>query len=137
MINMAQGAGVASDPTIRQDLVRLYTMSQLGRMNQLRVKAARARGEEIAGMGNISKLSMSDMVRLQRDLGLPGAPGVISSTSADDMSIHAVLPVSSTNSMRIASPFVGRSAGQSLPSAKGVSRWCLWCYRGVTRTAVR
>jgi len=45
-------------------------MSQLGRMNQLRVKAARAKGEEIAGMGNISKLSMSDMVRLQRDLGL-------------------------------------------------------------------
>ncbi len=73
MISLAQGAGVANDPTIRQDLVRLYTMSQLGRMNQLRVKAARAKGEEIAGMGNISKLSMSDMVRLQReqrDLGL-------------------------------------------------------------------
>ena len=45
-------------------------MSQLGRMSQLRVKAARAKGEEIAGMGNIAKLSMSDMVRLQRDLGL-------------------------------------------------------------------
>jgi len=70
MINLAQGAGVANDPTIRQDLVRLYTMSQLGRINNLRVKAAKARGEEIAGMGNIAKLSMSDMVRLQRDLGL-------------------------------------------------------------------
>ena len=70
MISLAQGAGVANDPTIRQDLVRLYTMSQLGRMSQLRVKAARAKGEEIAGMGNIAKLSMSDMVRLQRDLGL-------------------------------------------------------------------
>ena len=70
MISLAQGAGKAADPTIRQDLVRLYTLSQLGRMNQLRVKAARAKGVEIAGMGNIGKLSMSDMVRLQRDLGL-------------------------------------------------------------------
>jgi hypothetical protein len=70
MISLAQGAGVANDPTIRQDLVRLYTMSQLGRINNLRVKAAKAKGEEIAGMGNIAKLSMSDMVRLQRDLGL-------------------------------------------------------------------
>jgi len=70
MINLAQGAGVNTDATIRQDLVRLYTMSQLGRMNQLRVKAAKAKGVEIAGMGNIAKLSMSDMVRLQRDLGL-------------------------------------------------------------------
>jgi alkylation response protein AidB-like acyl-CoA dehydrogenase len=79
MINLAQGAGLANDPTIRQDLVRLYTLSQLGRMNQLRVKAARARGEEIAGMGNIAKLSMSDTVRLQRDLGLRivGAQGML------------------------------------------------------------
>jgi alkylation response protein AidB-like acyl-CoA dehydrogenase len=70
MISLAQGAGVNTDPMIRQDLVRLHTLSQLGRMNNLRVKAARDRGVEIAGMGNIAKLSMSDMVRLQRDLGL-------------------------------------------------------------------
>jgi alkylation response protein AidB-like acyl-CoA dehydrogenase len=70
MISLAQGAGKANDPTIRQDLVRLYTLSQLGRINNLRVKAAKARGVEIGGMGNIAKLSMSDMVRLQRDLGL-------------------------------------------------------------------
>ncbi len=70
MISLAQGAGVAKDPTIRQDLVRLYTFSQIGRMNNLRVKAAKEKGQEIAGMGNIAKLSMSEMVRLQRDLGL-------------------------------------------------------------------
>jgi alkylation response protein AidB-like acyl-CoA dehydrogenase len=70
MISLAQGAGVAKEPTIRQDLVRLYTFSQIGRMNNLRVKAAKEKGQEIAGMGNIAKLSMSEMVRLQRDLGL-------------------------------------------------------------------
>ena len=81
MIQLAQGAGLNTDETIRQDLVRLYTFSQLGRMNNLRVKAAKAKGEDIAGMGNIAKLSMSDMVRLQRDLGLriAGASGMLHS----------------------------------------------------------
>lgn len=85
MIGLAQGAGVATDPTIRQDLVRLYTMSQLGRINNLRVKAAKAKGQEIAGMGNIAKLSMSDMVRLQRDLGLRivGPQGMLHAYDSD------------------------------------------------------
>jgi alkylation response protein AidB-like acyl-CoA dehydrogenase len=89
MIDLARGAGVANDPTIRQDLVRLYTMSQLGRINNLRVKAAKARGEEIAGMGNISKLSMSDMVRLQRDLGLRivGAQGMLHAYESNERKV--------------------------------------------------
>jgi len=89
MISLAQGAGVANDPTIRQDLVRLYTFSQLGRMNQLRVKAAKAKGEEIAGMGNIAKLSMSDMVRLQRDLGLRivGPSGMLHAYDSDSRKV--------------------------------------------------
>jgi alkylation response protein AidB-like acyl-CoA dehydrogenase len=69
-IKLAQGAGRSTDPTIRQDLMRLHTMAEIGRINNLRVKAAKAAGVDIPGMGNISKLSMSDMVRLQRDLGL-------------------------------------------------------------------
>ena len=36
----------------------------------MRLKAAKAAGGDIPGMANISKLSMSDIVRLQRDLGL-------------------------------------------------------------------
>jgi alkylation response protein AidB-like acyl-CoA dehydrogenase len=89
MISLAQGAGVSDDPTIRQDLVRLYTLSQLGRINQLRVKAAKAKGEEIAGMGNIAKLSMSDTVRLQRDLGLRivGASGMLHAYDSDSRKV--------------------------------------------------
>jgi alkylation response protein AidB-like acyl-CoA dehydrogenase len=100
MISLAQGAGKANDPTIRQDLVRLYTLSQLGRMNNLRVKAAKARGVEIAGMGNIAKLSMSDMVRLQRDLGLRivGPQGML---HAYDSESRAVLDAATGN------PFLG------------------------------
>ncbi len=68
--DLAASRGVIDDPTIRQDLARLYTMGELGRYNGLRVKAAKQAGRDIAGMPNISKLAMSDLMRLVRDLGL-------------------------------------------------------------------
>lgn len=70
LIDLAKGNGSASDPAIRQDLVRLHILGELGRFNGLRVKAAKAAGSDVPGMGNISKLSMSDTMRLLRDLGL-------------------------------------------------------------------
>ncbi len=69
-IDLAKGNGKVDDPTIRQDLVRLHIIGELGRIGAERVKAAKANGSDIPGMANIQKLSMSDMVRLQRDLGL-------------------------------------------------------------------
>ena len=50
--------------------MRLHTLNELGRMNNLRAKAAKAIGQDVPGLPNISKLSMSEIVRLQRDLGL-------------------------------------------------------------------
>ena len=70
LIDLAKGNGSNTDPGIRQDLVRLHTLGELGRYNSLRMKAARKAGEDIPGMPNISKLSMSDIMRLSRDLGL-------------------------------------------------------------------
>lgn len=70
LIGLAKDNGSAEDAVIRQDLVKLYILGELGRMNAERVKAARASGADIPGMPNISKLSMSNIVRLQRDLGL-------------------------------------------------------------------
>ena len=70
LIGYAQGNGTSTDPTIRQDLVRLHTLGELGRLNGARHKAVRQTGGDIAGMANIAKLSMSHMMRLQRDLGL-------------------------------------------------------------------
>ena len=54
-------------------------MTELGRMNAERLKAVRARGGDIPGMANIAKLSMSAIVRMQRDLGLGivGAEGML------------------------------------------------------------
>ncbi len=68
--DLARGNGSNANPTIRQDLVRLYILGELGRYNSERVKAVRAAGGDVPGMANIAKLSMSTIVRLQRDLGL-------------------------------------------------------------------
>ncbi|MBA3283292.1 MAG: acyl-CoA dehydrogenase family protein [Acidimicrobiia bacterium] len=70
LIGLAKGNGAIADPVIRQGLARLHTLGEIGRYNNERLKATRSAGGDIAGMGNISKLSMSNIVRLQRDLGL-------------------------------------------------------------------
>ncbi|MEZ5296247.1 MAG: acyl-CoA dehydrogenase family protein [Ilumatobacteraceae bacterium] len=70
LIELAKQTGAIDDPTIRQDLMRLHTIAEIGRMQTLRLKALKASGGDIPGFGNIGKLSMSDMMRLQRDLGL-------------------------------------------------------------------
>jgi alkylation response protein AidB-like acyl-CoA dehydrogenase len=70
LISLAQSRGVNKDAGIRQDLARLHTLGEIGRYNGLRVKAVKEKGGDIPGMPNISKLSMSQIVRLTRDLGL-------------------------------------------------------------------
>ena len=70
LVELAKGNGKINDPTVRQDLMRLHTLNELGRMNNLRAKAAKAIGQDVPGLPNISKLSMSEIVRQQRDLGL-------------------------------------------------------------------
>ena len=86
LAEIAEQNGMIADATIRADLVRLHSLGEIGRINNLRVKGARASGATIPGMGNISKLSMSHLVRLQRDLGLRivGANGMLHAYDAAD-----------------------------------------------------
>ncbi|MET0726819.1 MAG: acyl-CoA dehydrogenase family protein [Acidimicrobiales bacterium] len=70
LVDLAKGNGKIADPSVRQDLMRLHTLNELGRFNNLRAKAARAIGQDVPGLPNISKLSMSEIVRQQRDIGL-------------------------------------------------------------------
>ena len=79
LVELAKQTGAIDDPTIRQDLMRLHTISEIGRLNNLRLKGLRSQGKDLPGFGNIGKLSMSDMMRLQRDLGLRivGAAGTL------------------------------------------------------------
>jgi alkylation response protein AidB-like acyl-CoA dehydrogenase len=86
LIGMAQQNGKSKDAGIRQDLVRLYTLGELGRFNGLRVKAVKEQGGDIPGMPNISKLSMSQIVRLTRDLGMQiaGPAATLHAYAADE-----------------------------------------------------
>jgi alkylation response protein AidB-like acyl-CoA dehydrogenase len=79
LVDLARGNGTGADPIIRQDLVRLYTLNELGRFNAERLKAVRSTGRDVPGMANIAKLSMSNIVRLQRDVSLRivGAQGML------------------------------------------------------------
>ncbi len=70
LISLAQSRGLNKDAGIRQDLARLHTLGEIGRFNGLRVKAVKEKGGDIPGLPNVSKLSMSQIVRLTRDLGL-------------------------------------------------------------------
>ena len=86
LISVAKSRGVNRDAGIRQDLARLYTLGELGRFNGLRVKAAKEQGDDIPGMPNVAKLSMSQIVRLTRDLGLRivGPGGMLHAYDGDD-----------------------------------------------------
>jgi len=76
---MARSSGAIADATVRQDLVRLHTLHEVGRMLALRLKGEKAAGRDIAGAPNIAKLSMSEIMRQSRDLGLriAGANGML------------------------------------------------------------
>jgi alkylation response protein AidB-like acyl-CoA dehydrogenase len=86
LIDLAQSRGVNTDAGIRQDLARLYTLGELGRFNGLRLKAVKEQGGDIPGMPNVAKLSMSQIVRLTRDLGLriSGPAGMLHAYDSDD-----------------------------------------------------
>jgi alkylation response protein AidB-like acyl-CoA dehydrogenase len=88
LIGLAQARGVNTDAGIRQDLARLHTLGEIGRFNGLRVKAVKEKGGDIPGMPNVAKLSMSQIVRLTRDLGLRivGPSGMLHAYDADDKS---------------------------------------------------
>ena len=79
LIELARARGRNEDALVRQDLVRLYILGELARLNTLRVRAARAAGADVPGMANLTKLAMADSVRLSRDLGLRilGARGTL------------------------------------------------------------
>ena len=86
LIGLAQTRGVNTDAGIRQELARLHTLGELGRFNSLRLKAVKEQGGDIPGMPNVSKLSMSQIVRLTRDLGLriAGPAGMLHAYDSDE-----------------------------------------------------
>jgi len=76
LVTLAQELGRNGERPIRQKLARLYTLQQIGRYSALRAKSPNQRtGAE----PNIAKLMMSDLLRLQREVGneIIGANGML------------------------------------------------------------
>ena len=69
-VELARRAGRDKDPVIRQRLVRLHILRELARMNTERHRAVVAKGGDIPGIPNFSKLMMADILRQSRDLGM-------------------------------------------------------------------
>jgi alkylation response protein AidB-like acyl-CoA dehydrogenase len=65
MIKLAQDTGKSEDPNVRQGLAQLYSLQQIGKYSSLRMRS----GNASKGAPNIAKLMMSDMLRLNREVG--------------------------------------------------------------------
>ena len=65
---LARENGSITDADVRQELAKLFSMNEIARYTNLRQRALARSGMEIAGLGNIAKLSMSRILRLSRDL---------------------------------------------------------------------
>ncbi|HEX4491559.1 MAG TPA: acyl-CoA dehydrogenase family protein [Acidimicrobiia bacterium] len=75
LIGLAKELGRDDDPVVRQGLARLYTLNRIGGFSALRMRG----GGASAGAPNIAKLMMSDLLRLNRELGnqIIGADGML------------------------------------------------------------
>jgi alkylation response protein AidB-like acyl-CoA dehydrogenase len=69
LVKRARENGAVNQGTVRQELALLHTYNEIARYTGLRQKAMRAAGQDLPGAGNLAKLSMSQIVRLVRDLG--------------------------------------------------------------------
>ena len=103
LIDLAKGNGKINEPSIRQDLMRLHTLNELGRFQNLRIKG----GDKVPGAPNIAKLSMSNIVRLSRDVGLAilGPHGTLHGYTQEQ---------TEANNNATGNPFAGMVTGMSL-----------------------
>jgi alkylation response protein AidB-like acyl-CoA dehydrogenase len=85
LVELATANGTIADATVRQDLMRLFSLYEIAKYTRQRQKALSGRGS-VPGLGNIAKLSMSDILRRTRDLGLQilGARGTLHGYEASD-----------------------------------------------------
>jgi alkylation response protein AidB-like acyl-CoA dehydrogenase len=76
LTTLAQELGRNTERPIRQKLAKLYTLQQIGRYSAMRAKSP---SQRTGAEPNIAKLMMSDLLRLQRDVGneIIGASGML------------------------------------------------------------
>ncbi len=97
--NLAADHGCTTDNAIRQDLIRLWSVSELGRVSSLRARANARRGAGRSdGAANLAKLGQSEVARLTRDLGpkILGAGGMLFGSDAPDKGVVAEMSLFAT-----------------------------------------
>jgi alkylation response protein AidB-like acyl-CoA dehydrogenase len=92
VIKLATTYGKNTDPVIRQDIVKLYTLNQISRYNMLRSRAAVASGARPGPEASIGKLLVSRITRASRDLTMKilGAHGTITGSAAPAGGMHVM-----------------------------------------------
>ena len=88
----AEANGASTRPEIRQELVRLWTIMQTGRVSSLRARANAKRGKGLTGgEANLAKLAQSDIARIVTNLGprILDASGMLSGADAPDEGVTA------------------------------------------------
>lgn len=81
-VELARKLGTIQDPSLRDDLVKLYSMLQVNRLNMQR---ARVKSQRTGGEPNIGKLWNGEHHRQFRDIGLRiiGADGMLDPTASN------------------------------------------------------
>ncbi len=89
LVDIARSSGKISDPVLRQRLVHLYSLIQINGFSMQRAKDPNQRS---GAEGNIAKLTMSELFRQFREVGMAvvGADGMLK--GEDDKSSGGVVP---------------------------------------------
>ncbi len=119
-IELARSTGRDQDPTIRQRLAQLHTLTAIAGYTTERHKAVRAAGGDIPGVPNFSKLGTANMLRLQRDLGMEllGARGMLHSYT-DEGNANLAKEAGGTMPMQFTASALG---AQALPIFGGTDQ---------------
>lgn len=80
-LDLARKLGRTDDPVVRDELVQLYSLLQVNRLNGQR---SRAKAQRTGGEPNIAKLSSSELHRRFRDVGISiiGADAMLAASSS-------------------------------------------------------
>ena len=85
-MDLARKNGSVTSKVLRDDLMRLYGLIEINRLSIQRAKA----GSSSAATPNIAKLTMSEMIRSFRDVGMRvvGADGMLTGDSDSQTADH-------------------------------------------------
>lgn len=86
LMELARSAGRANDPSVRQQLARLYAAQEAARFTSMRARAAAEAGRPPGAESSVGKLIATRNARLVRDLGpaILGAGGTLVGADAPD-----------------------------------------------------